>query len=203
MERVVTVGNNALTLDFTGIFDNPAEKQAPRTGYNGFLGEGEYKTLSQPQKPPEAPETALNGEQAILLLREHEEAAKAHQQALEVYRSYQENTKRSSQIQTELLKGVKAGESVYSLFLKAARVISLMTDNSAFYSQIEADTIAIYGAGLLQKDPLQIELADTRKRLERLQEAEGREQAPDARQRIKGAVEAHRKRVAELESLLA
>ena len=78
-----------------------------------------------------------------------------------------------------------------------------MTDNSAFYSQIEADTIAIYGAGLLQKDPLQIELADTRKRLERLQEAEGREQAPDARQRIKAAIEAHRKRVAELESLLA
>lgn len=203
MERVVTVGNNALTLDFTGLFEDPTEKQGSRTGYNGFLGEGGYKSPPQTQKPPEAPETALQGQQAIALLKEHREAEEAHQRSIEVYRAYQENIKTSGQIQTAILKGLKAGESFYSLFLQAAKAISLMTSNTAFYNQIEADALAIYGAGLLQKEQLQKDLEDTRERLQRLQEAEGREQTPDARERIRAAIKAHQSRVAELESLLA
>lgn len=57
---------------------------------------------------------------------------------------------------------MKAGENVYNLFLKAVKAISLMTSNSLFYSQIEADTRAIYGEGLQEQAPLKCELARCR-----------------------------------------
>jgi hypothetical protein len=202
MERVVTLGNNALTLDFTGLFDSKPEKQAPEKPVEPLLAQGVYKSPTEPQKPPEAPETATAGEQAITLYRERKQAAEAHQKSLDVYKTYQENIKRSGQLQTDILKGIKAGESVYSLFLQAAKAISLMTNNSLFYSQIEADIVAIYGAGLLEKDPLQKDLQDTQTRLERLLEAEKREQAPDSQSRIQAAIKAHRARIAELENLI-
>ncbi len=203
MDRVVTLGNNALTLDFTGLFstDQP-EKQLSKTGYNELLSGGEYKTLDAQEKPATELITGLNGEQAIQLQREHDKAEQDHQRSIEVYRTYQENIKASSQLQSELLKGVKAGEDIYSLFLKAAKAISCMTSNTAFYNQLEADIVAIYGAGLLEKAPLQRELQDTQTRLERLLEAEGREQAPDSKSRIQAAIKAHRARVAELENLI-
>lgn len=185
MDRVAKVGGDALELDFTGLFGEAPEKQPTRTGYTGFSSEGEYKTTAEPETPPKPTETPYRAGDA-----------------LEVYRAYQKNIKASSQLQTDILKGIKAGESLYSLFLQAAKAISLMTNNGLFYSQIEADTVAIYGAGLLQKDPLQKALADTRERLGRLQQAEGREQDPDTKQRIQAAINAHKSRVAELESQL-
>ena len=119
---------------------------------------------------------------------------------LEVYRTYQENIKRSGQLQTDILKGARAGEDIYSLFLKAVQAISCMTSNKTFYSQVEADLISIYGIGLQQPAPLKLELMDTQKRLDRLREAEQREPNIDS---IKRAITAHQNRIAELEKQIA
>lgn len=135
-------------------------------------------------------------------MRDTQREREDHQRSLEVYRAYQENIKASSQLQTAILKGLKAGEDVYSLFLQAAKAISLMTSNSLFYSQAEADLIAIYGRGLQQKPPLQREREEAQKRLQRLLEAEQREQPPDSKERIHRAVEAHRKTIAELGAMI-
>lgn len=78
-----------------------------------------------------------------------------------------------------------------------------MTSNSLFYSQIEADIEAIYGRGLQHKPPLQKELQDTQERLQRLLEAEQREQPPDSRERIQRAIEAHRATIERLEDMIA
>ena len=136
-------------------------------------------------------------------MRDTQREREDHQRSLEVYRAYQENIKASSQLQTEILKGIKAGEDVYSLFLKAAKAISLMTSNKLFYTQIEADTRAIYGAGLNYKPPLQHELQDTQERLQRLLEAEQMEQPPDSRERIRAAIKAHRAAIERLEDMIA
>lgn len=53
---------------------------------------------------------------------------------IRVYKTYQENIKRSSQLQTEIMKGLKNGESTEVLFLKAMEAISCMTDNRALYT---------------------------------------------------------------------
>lgn len=199
----VTVAED-LVLDFSGLFTGePPEKQAPESPVEPFLGAGEYKTITGPKKPAESPPEGLEGQQAKKLYLDTQREREAHQRGLEVYRAYQENTKASSQLQTEILKGIKAGEDVYSLFLKAVKAISLMTSNKLFYSQIEADIGAIYGRGLQYKPPLQKELQEAQTRLQRLLEAGQKEQPPDSRERIHRAIEAHRKTIAELEAMIA
>lgn len=141
-----------IVLDFAGLFSPiEGEKQAPESPTEPLLRAVEYKTITEPQKPAERLTEGLEGQQAKKLYLDTQREREDRQRSLEVYRTYQENIKTSSHLQTEILKGLKAGEDVYSLFLKAAKAISLMTSNSLFYSQIEA----IYGRGLQHKPPLQ------------------------------------------------
>lgn len=154
------------------------------------------------QKPVEGQINGLETQQAVGLYLKTQREREAEQRSLEVYKTYQENIKTSSQLQTDILKGVKAGEDVFSLFLKAAKAVSLMTSNTVFYSQIEADLTAIYGRGLLYKPPLQKELQEAQTRLQRLTEAEERETETDSRERIKRAIEAHKRTIAELVTMI-
>lgn len=192
-----------IVLDFAGLFSPiEGEKQAPESPTEPLLRAVEYKTITEPQKPAERLTEGLEGQQAKKLYLDTQREREDRQRSLEVYRTYQENIKTSSHLQTEILKGLKAGEDVYSLFLKAAKAISLMTSNSLFYSQIEADIEAIYGRGLQHKPPLQIELQQTQERLTRLREAEQRELDGDSKERIKRAAKAHEAKIADLESLI-
>lgn len=191
-----------LILDFTGLFsESPPE--APESHVEPLLGAEWTGDREAAQKPVEGQINGLETQQAVGLYLKTQREREAEQRSLEVYRAYQENIKASSQLQTEILKGIKAGEDVYSLFLKAAKAISLMTSNKLFYTQIEADTRAIYGAGLNYKPPLQHELQDTQERLQRLLEAEQREQPPDSRERIRAAIKAHRAAIERLEDMIA
>lgn len=189
-----------IVLDFAGLFSPiEGEKQAPESPTEPLLRAGEYKTITEPQKPAERLTEGLEGQQAKKLYLDTQREREDRQRSLEVYRTYQENIKTSSQLQTEILKGLKAGEDVYSLFLKAAKAISLMTSNRLFYSQIEADTRAIYGEGLQEQAPLQCELAEVQKRLTRLKEAQAEELEHDSRERIGRAIQAHEAKIAQLQ----
>lgn len=201
-QRVTT--DSGIVLDFAGLFGDSVEQKRPSKTPSETILEGRrYKTITEPQKPAERLTEGLEGQQAKKLYLDTQREREDHQRSLEVYRAYQENIKASSQLQTEILKGIKAGEDVYSLFLKAAKAISLMTSNKLFYTQIEADTRAIYGAGLNYKPPLQHELQDTQERLQRLLEAEQREQPLDSRERIRAAIKAHRAAIERLEDMIA
>lgn len=185
------------SLAFVVIDEN---KQATKQPQKQPEAEGEYKTTINPQKPTEG---NLEGIDGIRILQKQANRNKAEQDRIqEIYRQHQENSIKSNQLQTEILKGVRAGESVYSLFLKASQAISLMTGNTAFYSQIEAEAKTIYGEGLLQKAPLQIEIQETEQRLHRLREAQKRELSGDSSQRMKNAIKAHEARIAELTELI-
>lgn len=189
-----------IVLDFAGLFSPiEGEKQAPESPTEPLLRAGEYKTITEPQKPAERLTEGLEGQQAKKLYLDIQREREDRQRSLEVYRTYQENIKTSSQLQTEILKGLKAGKDVYSLFLKAAKAISLMTSNSLFYSQIEADIEAIYGEGLQEQAPLQCELAEVQKRLTRLREAQTEELEHDSRERIVRAIQAHEAKIAQLQ----
>lgn len=189
-----------IVLDFAGLFSPiEGEKQAPESPVEPLLGAGEYKTITELEKPVETPSEGLGGQQAKGLYLQAQREAAEKQRTLDIFREYQENIKRSGQLQTEILKGVKAGESVYNLFLKAVKAVSLMTSNSLFYSQIEADTRAIYGEGLQEQAPLQCELAEVQKRLTRLKEAQAEELEHDSRERIGRAIQAHEAKIAQLQ----
>lgn len=192
---------NGIVLDFSGLFSGePPEKQAPTSPVAGREGEGEYRGIPGPEKPVERRTGATGGQGAK---RHYQEAQREREleRAREVYRIHQENTKASSQIQTDILKGARAGEDIHSLFLQAAKAISLMTGNGAFYSQLEEDLRVIYGRGLLHPLPLQKELREAQERLQRLLAAEEAETQPGSRRRIQGAIAAHRRLIAELEEL--
>lgn len=171
------------------------EKQPSKTPTDELLGAEEYKTSAEQEH---ALKRQIEGLGA--LQRKADQNKAEIDRNLEVYRTYQENIKRSGQLQTDILKGVQAGEDIYSLFLKAVQAISCMTSNKTFYSQAEADLISIYGIGLQQPAPLKLELMDTQKRLDRLREAEQREPNIDS---IKRAITAHQNRIAELEKQIA
>lgn len=197
MELDLTRLNNLAFADFKR---EQEKKHAPESPTEPRKASGEYKTITEPKKPLETPTEGLEG---IHKLQRQADAKKMDiDRSLAICKEYQQNIKTSSQLQTEILKGAKAGESVYSLLLKACKAISLMTSNSVFYSQLEGDIRAIYGQGLLDPLPLQIELQETQERLTRLREALNREVEPDAKERIQRAVKAHEAKIADLESLI-
>lgn len=171
------------------------EKQPPKTPTEPPLEGEECKSST---KQENALKQQLEGLGA--LQRKADQSKAEIDRNLEVYRTYQENIKRSGQLQTDILKGVQAGEDIYSLFLKAVQAISCMTSNNAFYTQTKADLINIYGIGLQQPAPLKLELKEAQQRLDRLREAEQREPNTDS---IKRAIKAHQNRIAELEGQIA
>lgn len=186
--------NKPILLDFGGLFDNTPRKAAdspvePRT---------EEKSIIRPleEKPDTAEIQPANG----LLLKAKEQTAEK-QRTIDIYKEYQSNTIKSSQLQAEILKGLNAGEDITTLFLKAAQAISAMTDNDIFYKEAEERITAIYGAGLQQHIPLAIELEAVEQRLFYLEEAalwnEGGELM-----RIQRAIEAHRNRAEKLKQLI-
>lgn len=194
----VTITDNVI-LDFTGLF---SQEEAPESPVEPLLGAGAINNPIEPQKPVQGQINGLEREQAKQLFLQATREQEDHRRNLEVYRTYQENIKTSSTLQTQILKGLKAGEDVYSLFLKAAKAISLMTSNSVFYSQTEEDLKAIYGRGLQEKPPLQIELEEVQGRLQKLIEADKREKDSDSKERIQRAIQAHKNKATELREMI-
>jgi len=188
-----------MELDFTGLFEI-----APKTRVDAQEDAGHIKHYPSSKNAPEGKIDPLKCklEGVSLLQREADSRQEELDKARRVYSEYQENIKTSSQLQAEILKGIRNGESIYSLFLKATQAISLMTSNKLFHSQAEADLIAIYGAGLSEPEPLSIELNAAEGRLERLRAAYDREDAPDNRRRIESAIEAHEERIIQIHKLL-
>jgi hypothetical protein len=62
--------------------------------------------------------------------------SKVREDQLEIYVRYQQNAVASAQLRREILLGAKADMDYKSLFLKAAKALSLVTDNELFYTQI-------------------------------------------------------------------
>lgn len=122
-----------------------------------------------------------------------------HARMLDAYQNYQQNIAAAAAYQTELIDGIKRGESPYNLLLTAVKAIGAMTGNAAFPDRIKGDILAVYGYGLDEKAPLQWELDSTRERLKRLET--NLDKTPDrgARDRIEAAIMAHENRIADLE----
>lgn len=190
------------SLAFAGFTEIPPEKQPSKTPSEPFLEDGRYKT---PPEEENAVQGQIEGLQGISYLqREADSIKEERERAKAVYKKYQQNIKTSGQLQTALLKGARQGEDIYSLFLKAVKAISLMTSNTTFYTQIEDDIKTIYGAGLLERKPLELELEEVETRLQRLREAYQRGTEPaDSLQRIASAIQAHEQRATQLKSMMA
>ena len=189
-----------LSLDFSKLFEQ--EKTPSKKPVEPFYGDNASNLSSQKEKPATGQIGGLTGASVFWLEKRAKKEQRDREEAAIACREHIVNTAKSQLLQSEILKGLKAGADIYALFLKAAKAVSLMTNNSLFYTQAEKDLIAIYGIGLQEKPPLSIELEAVEGRLQRLREAEGRETDPDSRERIRRAVIAHKARAEELGGLL-
>lgn len=101
-----------------------------------FKGLDDLSGAAQDFKPEPAPATHLE--------REARQIAEDRSKAAAVYREYQENIKKTELLQAEILKGVKAHEDIYVLFLKACKALGLTISNREFFPQIEKELPIYY-----------------------------------------------------------
>ena len=115
------------------------------------------------------------------------------EQAARICAEHQKNTLLTDSLQCKINKGLKSGESIYTLFLKAVQAISLMTGNTVFYDVAKKDLLAVYGVGLEEPQALELELNEIQKRLDKLKQSEQTALDLSDKQRIKWAIEEHKK----------
>lgn len=170
------------------------------------IEQAQSEVKSQPEPAPlseeysQAPASQNNTARSIYNPIAEQKEAEARYR--EVYSAYQEAIRRSEGLRAEITKGILQGEAVYNLLLKAIECISLMTGETLFYNQNREQIKAIYGVGLLETVPLEIELDEVRRRLAMLTRPELEKEPSESRERIRQAVKRHRERETQLIELL-
>ncbi len=174
-------------------------QEAPKTA-PGQAGEnaGTTSTSGAENSPGGQNETPFASDG---LQRKADEYRATVDRAAAAYKKYQQNILAAGQLRSEITKGTRAGEDIYTLFLKAAQAISCMTGDASFVDQIERNLKSVYGAGLREPQALGLEIQEVKTRLRKLRAAKKRETAPDSLARIGKATEAHEARLRQLEQL--
>lgn len=187
-----------MSLDFIPLSNLTKASKKP---LSTALKQNQYKVISEEK---EALKCNLEGSQSISNSQQQKSDREAGNDLFwEICKEHQENIRRSGQLKTQIIKGVKLGEDIYSLFLKAVEAIGLMTSDTVFYSQLDGDIRAIYGVGLQKQAPLELESTRIQQALEKLEQAcKRKDEPPDSLQRIKDAIRAHRQRVLQLKEMI-
>lgn len=121
----------------------------------------------------------------------------------QMYSSYQQNIKRAGTLREDIAKGLKRGEDPLAILLKAIECISLMTGDTAIYTQGKEDILAIYGWGLHRPAALSVKLEEARYRLAMLTRPELAEDTPpDAMKRIEMAIQANKELISRIEQII-
>jgi hypothetical protein len=122
--------------------------------------------------------------------------------AEEIQARHQTARKDSGQVKAEILKGIKSGQDIHLLFLKACEAISIATQDESFYKQADSDITAVYGHGFKNPATIEKEIQETENRLNRLRDAEISESDDNAHKRISNAIKAHEERLTDLRKML-
>ncbi len=117
-----------------------------------------------------------------------------------------EDLARANELQAEIFHGISRGEPAERLLLKAIESMALRDGDTVSYKEARENMKAIYGIGLGEEVPLQIELEEVEGRLTKLRESYEREKDSDQKdmvERLKDAIRAHEERVESLRARLA
>ena len=113
---------------------------------------------------------------------------------------YLENTRRTEELQSEVLRGAKSGEDPAQLLILCSRALSLVTNNPVFADEVERAMMAVQGHALGDPALTRQELEETKARLERIREAYAAEEDLSLKEEMEQAIRWHEKRVKELEA---
>ena len=191
-----------MEIDFTRLNSIPYEGKERRI--NGepsktLSDEQTQKTDIDTAKANTSPTEPLKDTTGVLKLqRKANEEKKEREKALEVFEEHQRNTRKSEAMLEEILKGANGGEDIGSLLLKACQVISLLTANSVFYTQIERATRTQRERTQSERKPAN-ELHSILANIAKLRAAQNRETDPRELDRIRREIEANEERAAEIQ----
>lgn len=115
---------------------------------------------------------------------------------------YERNTRKASLLKADVMKDIKQGLPLPEVILKLAKIVSNLTGEEVFYNTIEGDIMAIYGEALHHEEVLEIKLNDLQERLNKLHKAMEAEHDRSTLQRIRRAIEWHRKEEARIKNLI-
>ncbi len=113
---------------------------------------------------------------------------------------YLENTRRTEELQSEVLRGAKSGEDPAQLLILCSKALSLVTNNPVFADEVERAMMAVQGHALGDPALTRQELEETKARLERIREAYAAEEDLSLKEEMEQAIRWHEKRVKELEA---
>lgn len=167
------------TLDFKGLLGEATSEPTATT-----------TAAARDNIPPPQQSASESAPAMPQLTREAEENRRDLERARKVYKEYQHNILASGILRSEITKGTNTGEPLELLFLKAVECIAKMTGDSSFYTIIERNVREIYGAGMLEQLPLDMEIKALLRRRDLLAAAYERETETDTREHIKAAYKA-------------
>ena len=138
----------------------------------------------------QTPQTAAKPEQQKLnyILKGNAEKQKIGRELDE-----QENKRKraAADLQISVLKGLKAGENIYSLFLKAYKANSLLRGCDAEYIQAEQYIKTVYGQALNEQGAAELIIREIKTRLERLQATYKTVNNSNDRRLLENAIKSH------------
>lgn len=96
------------------------------------------------KKTPQPPKTSEPLEDSFSSTPQLEKIKEERARLREAYKDYQDKIKDSSDLRISINKGLKSGESIESLFLKAVKCISLMTGDTTIYTGAHRSLVELY-----------------------------------------------------------
>lgn len=137
---------------------------------------------------------------------EADKRKKEIEQANKIMKLNREWEEKASSLRGDIIRGLKNGEPIEKLLLKALLCISNMTGNTAFYWQTSLDLINIYGYGKENKVILEEEKKKIQKRLDNLLKRQSsykkKDRTTDDYKRLSNAIEKHREDIVSLEKII-
>lgn len=109
--------------------------------------------------------------------------------------------KKCGELRNDIAKGVACGVPMTELFLMSVECIAQMTENEAYYRQIKNDVIGIRGYGLQETEAIELELKQTERNIEHINQALGDSTiSMDHKQRLEKSLKLHNEKVERLSS---
>lgn len=109
---------------------------------------------------------------------------------------------KSATMRTQILKGIDQGTAPELLLLKAIECISFISGDTAFKKTAEEGLLKVQGEIFHNKEYLEVEIKDTRERLNTLELALKTEMDKTVSKRVKKSIKEHEERIKALEEKL-
>ena len=115
--------------------------------------------------------------------------------AFDVYKQYQQNTILTETLDTEIIKGLQAGEPLPSLFLKAMKAFYLCKGAENALPIVEDTLLTVYGTGLKEVEVRAMQADQIQQRLDNLRRAYTAADTDREKRRLQQAIKAHESRL--------